>query len=348
MPEQFIHGYALLVGVGTTADPKLSLPVTVKDARAIKAILNDPRHCAYPDDAKHVRLLHDEGASRSAILDGLDWLAERAVTDPEATVVIYYSGHGMLDSANDAYYLIPHEFNRQAVEQTALSAETLGSRLSVIAAKRLWVIIDSCHAEGMATAKDSLPSAFLPTALPKGAVDSLKQGEGRAIFTSSRGQQSSWVRPDGTLSLYTYHLIEALKGAANQVGDRQVTISNVMTHLGKTVAASAQTLCQAEQTPFLNAATEDFAVALLGGGKGLPFSDQKLESPAMLTNQEVVTPALAMARRSLAILEEQAAAYGKLQMPAHLRIDLEEKRQEVAGLEARLRDGKLDGMITLL
>lgn len=44
-----------------------------------------------------------------------------------------------------------------------------------------------------------------------------------------------------------------------------------------------------------------------------------------------------MARRSLAILEEQAAGFGRLQMPAHLQIELEEKRQQVAELEARMR-----------
>jgi hypothetical protein len=50
-----------------------------------------------------------------------------------------------------------------------------------------------------------------------------------------------------------------------------------------------------------------------------------------------------MARRSLAFLEEQAAGFSKLQMPAHLRIELEEKRMEVAALEARLRDGANNG-----
>jgi hypothetical protein len=49
--------------------------------------------------------------------------------------------------------------------------------------------------------------------------------------------------------------------------------------------------------------------------------------------------ALAKARRSLAILEEQAAGFSKLQIPAHLRIELEDKRLEVAALEERLRDG---------
>ena len=63
----------------------------------------------------------------------------------------------------------------------------------------------------------------------------------------------------------------------------------------------------------------------------------------MITDQETITPALSMARRSLAHLEEQAAAYGKSQIPSHLRIDLEEKRKEVEVLEMKLRDGEVNG-----
>ena len=342
MSDLFTHGYALLIGIGKTADPRYSLPVTVKDAQALKAVLTDANFCAYLNSPDHVRLLQNQGATRSAILDGLDWLQGCAEADPDATIVIYYSGHGTFDLASNAYYLLQHYFNRQAIPQTALSAETLSEKLRKIKAKRLWVIIDSCHAQGMATAKNYLPADFLRTALPKRVIDALKHGEGRAVFTSSRGNQSSWVRPDGILSLYTYHLIEALKGGANQPDDRLVTIFNVMTHLGKTVPQSARNLYK-EQTPFFDAATEDFPVAMLRGGKGLPSQTHSPELPRVMTHQEVMTPALAMARRSLAILEEQAAGYGRLQMPGHLRIDLEEKRREVAELEARLRDGEVNG-----
>jgi len=342
MSDLFTHGYALLIGVGNTADGGYCLPETVTDAQALKAVLTDANFCAYPNTPDHVRLLKDEGATHSAILEDLDWLQGCAEADPEATIVIYYSGHGT-DLDSNAYYLLQHDFNEQAIPQTALSAETLSEKLRKIEAKRLWVIIDSCHAEGMATAKNDLPADFLSTALPKGVIDALKQGEGRAVFTSSRGNQSSWVRPDDILSLYTYHLIEALQGAANQPGDRLVTISNVMTHLGKTVPQSARNLCHAEQIPFFDAATEDFPVAMLRGGKGLPRPTQSPELPRVMTNQEVMTPALAMARRSLAFLEEQAAGYGRLQMPGHLRIDLEDKRREVAELEARLKDGEVNG-----
>jgi hypothetical protein len=46
---------------------------------------------------------------------------------------------------------------------------------------------------------------------------------------------------------------------------------------------------------------------------------------------------LQMARRALAILEQQAAGYTILDIPPRLQIQLEEKRKEVAELEARLR-----------
>jgi uncharacterized caspase-like protein len=337
--NHFAHGYALLIGVGKTADSRVSqLPATIKDIQALKNVLIDPNYCAYLDDVEHIRLLQNEQTTRTAILDGLTWLKEKAASDQDATIIIYYSGHGYLDLSNQSYYLVQYNINCDDIPNTALSAEALTQALRQIPAKRLWVVIDSCHAEGMATSKGGeLPADFIPTALPKGVVEALKQGEGRAVFTSSRGNQSSYIRPDGSMSIYTYHLIEALKGAANQPGDAKVMLSNLINHLGKTVRESARTLCQKEQTPFFDTAMEDFPIAMLCGGKGLSKFTTASDLPKIMTNQEVVTPALAMAHRSLQILEEQAAGYGKLSIPAHLRIQLEEKRQEMAELEARLR-----------
>lgn len=46
---------------------------------------------------------------------------------------------------------------------------------------------------------------------------------------------------------------------------------------------------------------------------------------------------LMMARRALDILEEQAAGFGSLHIPVHLKIEIDEKRKEIAKLEARLK-----------
>ena len=101
-------------------------------------------------------------------------------------------------------------------------------------------------------------------------LEALQEGEGRAVFTSSRGNQKSYIRPDNTLSIFTHHLLEALQGSANQPGEQVVRLSHLMNHLDRTVPQSASQLVNAEQRPFVNLASEDFPVALLLGGKGLP------------------------------------------------------------------------------
>jgi hypothetical protein len=60
------------------------------------------------------------------------------------------------------------------------------------------------------------------------------------------------------------------------------------------------------------------------------------QGQAPRSERSSVSPALEMARRSLAILEEQAAGYTTLTIPAHLRLELEDKRRQVAELEKQM------------
>ena len=47
---------------------------------------------------------------------------------------------------------------------------------------------------------------------------------------------------------------------------------------------------------------------------------------------------LTIARQALVILEKQGAGYTSLTIPVHLKMDLEEKREEVANLEKKLSE----------
>ncbi|NTV88280.1 MAG: hypothetical protein HGA21_16245, partial [Burkholderiaceae bacterium] len=55
-------------------------------------------------------------ATRTGILDGLGWLGARLAADGDATALIYYSGHGWCDEAQEspAYYLLPHDVRATA------------------------------------------------------------------------------------------------------------------------------------------------------------------------------------------------------------------------------------------
>ncbi|NER97441.1 MAG: caspase family protein [Symploca sp. SIO1B1] len=281
MTEKFNQGYALLIGVGESQYKPLSLPVTVQDTQAIYAALIAPELCAYPDDQEHIRVLNNTEATRSKILDGLKWLKEKAEADRDATALVYYSGHGWVDKTDDTYYLLQHDVKPSKLTASALSAEVFTNALREIKAERLLVIIDSCHAAGMATSKDTEEIArtdaelfeefedFQRVAPPKGLISDLKQGKGRVVFTSCEGEQQSWIQDD-SISIYTYHFLEALQGAANKPGETEVKVSNLMNHLGTTVPKTARDLYDAEQTPHFDFDTDDFAIAKLWGGKGLP------------------------------------------------------------------------------
>jgi len=274
MIKMFDHGYVLLIGVGSCAYEKWSLPVTVKDTNAMYTVLTDPSLCSFLSDYQHIRVLNNNKATRNGIIDGLKWLKDQAGRDTDSTCIIYFSGHGWQDSKTGGYYLIPHDVDPLDIQSSAFPASTFISTLREIRSKQLLVIIDSCHADGMGTSKDSnydsLPINFSKTEIPDNVRIELKKGEGRAVFTSSRGNQLSWILPDHSMSIYTHHFLEALRGVGNLPGDQFVRLSNVMNHLSKSVPKSAKEHYNAEQTPFFDTATEDFPIALVQGGKGLP------------------------------------------------------------------------------
>ncbi len=89
------------------------------------------------------------------------------------------------------------------------------------------------------------------------------------------------------MSIYTYHFLEALQGAGNQPGDKLVKVSHLMNYLSETVPKTVKKEYNKEQTPFFDFATEDFPVALLRGGKGLPeagYESVKAETQENIRN----------------------------------------------------------------
>ncbi|MCK4449672.1 MAG: hypothetical protein KAX26_03675, partial [Anaerolineae bacterium] len=147
--------------------------------------------------------------------------------------------------------------------------------------------LDCCHAGGMGV-KDVLllPTGYVEAAIApsllmegeqaavgsaKGAkgLETLALGTGRAVLSSSTGEQSSYMRRDGKMSIFTYHLIEAFTGHAQpQEGATEVLVSDVMGHVWRRVPQSAKTDWDRDQTPDYQV-SGNFPIALLLGGKGL-------------------------------------------------------------------------------
>jgi uncharacterized caspase-like protein len=288
MPEGFANGYALLIGVDENHVDRWALPDVAKDIAALEKVLTHPGRCAYAGG--NVKTITGREATRQGILDGLEWLQAciQADASGSATAIVYYTGHGWRDKTADppGFYLIPYDVREDKIRSRALRAVDFAEAVGGLKPLRLLVVLDCCHAAGMGV-KDLQPSlpagyagaAIAPALLMEGekavagpgakGLEALAQGQGRAVLSSSTGEQRSHMRRDGQMSIFTCHLVEALTGHAQpQAGATEVLVSDLMSYVWRHVPQSARADWGAAQDPDYQV-SGNFPVALLLGGKGL-------------------------------------------------------------------------------
>jgi hypothetical protein len=264
--KNFTGGRALLIGIGEGYCPSLRLPSLVrKDAEAVAQILRDPELCGYP--ASQVRLLLDEQATKSNIVDALRELAASAESDD--TVVIFFSGHGGRKAGGPEYsgYLYPADYVPGDPDGTGLLAEDLTGLLNAIPAARVVLLLDACHAEDAAHVKaeaEAEPKGMLP-GFREPALDKLASGNGRVVIASCRASEQSWTSSWRGHSLFTHFLLEGLRGEAHGPDDGTVRVLDLFSYLSNQVPANP--VKSTVQHPVLRAHTENnFPLALRKGG----------------------------------------------------------------------------------
>ncbi|NCF69418.1 MAG: hypothetical protein GWP61_25985 [Chloroflexi bacterium] len=278
MNNNFPHGYALIIGVDANQLPELNIPLVAKDVTAFHRVLLDPQLCGY--EPGNVKLLTGEQATNGNILLALQWLEEKVQADPQATAVIYFAGHGLRDLMTGQYYLIPYDVQSLRFLRTyAIKAETITAVLSRLHSRSLLLLLDCCHAQSLDFGEESILAAeafptnlpevnTLPIFVPGSQAAGLAAGVGQAILLSSTGAESSFARDDHEMSIFAYHLIEALAGDIHQ--DESGTVIQVSDILGWVSSRVLETAASMNlsQTP-IACASGDFPVGLLFGGQGL-------------------------------------------------------------------------------
>ena len=321
MTQSFEHGYAVVVGVGA------DLPATIDDAQGLADVLRDPDRCAYP--AEQVRLLTGEEARRAPVLEALDWLAARTAVDPEATAVVFFSGHGY---ETPTYYLLPFGYNLLDLAGTSIAGEDFTMRLQAIRSKKLLVLLDCCHAGGMADAK-GLPLTKSPA--PGDLAATLSAGSGRVILASSRKDELSYAGQP--YSAFTGALIEALAGYGAFENDGYARVLDTAMWLGRQVPARTSD----RQHPIVKVSNleDNFALAYYAGGEKQPQSLKWAASvPTMkpgLDKAQVETWKRMMQnyRENLLLVEERMSEYVEF---TAIPLQLIKNRRQIEGRIAEL------------
>lgn len=169
----------LLVGVSEYRDNIGNLPNCVQDVAYLANTLID--HLAVPADAI-TRL------TGKIIRTDFDRAFTRFLEEPADVGIFYFSGHG--SSNNTVGHCL------RLTDQPAVTDHLI--RDAAKSVDSLIVIIDSCYSGS------SKPYAALEDAINNAC------GAGCAVFASSSPDEYSWVTPETTTSVFTYHLCTAL------------------------------------------------------------------------------------------------------------------------------------------
>lgn len=338
MGELFLHGHALLIGVGA------DLPETVADATALHDVFVDPKRAAYPQ--AQVDLLVQGKATRENILNTFDAFIARVNADPNATALVYYSGHGgeyKRTSQGTEYFLVPFGYDPAQFKTTAVSGIEFTNKIQALTAKKVIVVLDCCHAAGM-PAEKGLDQSFVKSAAPPTLLQAMEHGSGRVVVASSRSDEVSFGGNPN--SIFTACLLEALTGQAARDADGYARILDVLSYLFAQVPQRAP---KQQQHPFVNKIAElsdNFALCYYAGGSksapGVPLtalappSYSAWDKYKLEGERDSLLPAYNIRRKKIAFLEKDAAIVAGGAYKFQIEEELLAEQTQVAQMQKRL------------
>jgi len=242
--------WGLIIGISDYEEEGLDLGCARADAEALRDIL-----LSIGVPKEHLLVLLDNAASLISVREGLLWLMKNA--GEEDLVIFYFSGHGyqgMDLKPNDERdgldeYFVVHDTNRSTIEATALRDDEFGQFLDGIRSKHVLVFFDSCYSGGLPRGQRGLPRG----GSPKGPLDFFNDfdPEGKLVLAASAENQLSWEDPKLGHGVFTYFLIEGLKGEADLDGDYKVTVKELSAYLKEKVPKYVEKNFGVEQEPQL-------------------------------------------------------------------------------------------------
>ena len=130
-------------------------------------------------------------------------------------------------------YLLPYDVVSDDLYATALPMREISHIFNRIQSERLVFFADSCYSGasggrtiGVSGTRANISDAFL---------DRIATGKGRVIITASGANEVSTEKDEIHQGVFTYYLIEGLRGKADTDKDGLVTVDEVYDYVSKQV-----------------------------------------------------------------------------------------------------------------
>jgi Caspase domain len=242
--------YALVIGItgyeGFKAQGE-ELKYADRDAADFAAFIQTTAGGSFP--TKQVHLVTNKAATRDRIFAEFNWLSAVKST---ALVYVFFAGHGA-EYGNETY-LLPVTATPDKIDAEGTPMSQFFRRVTVdVPAMQAVVFIDACRAAAAVSGMRGAPVEVEKAWEQRNA----REGQVAMGLFSSLASESSYEDPDleGGHGLFTYYLIEALKGQAERTKEGLITANSVLDYVREQVAQRSLAKFHSRQTPN---ATPDF------------------------------------------------------------------------------------------
>jgi len=188
---------------------------------------------------EHMTLLTNDQATLVSMKRSLGTHLKRKA-GPKDTVIIYYAGHGAPetdvtspDGDGLEKYLIPYDADPQDLYTTGLPMREIETIFHRLNAERVIFITDSCYSG--ATVGRTFATAARRAVVSDNFLMRLSKGKGRVVLTASRAGEVSEERDDLGHGVFTYYLLQGLKGKADFDADGLVTVDEAYSYVSTQV-----------------------------------------------------------------------------------------------------------------
>jgi hypothetical protein len=248
--------FALVVGVSKYKYHEgglTDLAYAEADARAVRDFLTRSEGGGFaPGD---IIYLENEKATAEAVRAALTLFLPKAGADD--LIFIFLAGHGGPDPyAPQNLYFVMHDTKVADMASTALPMTELKDVLDQqVRARRAVVFIDTCHSAGLSGEKLTGTRGGLENNLINLYASKLFTETGRAVITSSDVNEVSREAPHwgGGHGVFTWALLEGLRGGADQDGDSLITAGELFGYVRARVRAETDSKQNPRVLPGVNA-----------------------------------------------------------------------------------------------
>jgi hypothetical protein len=205
-------------------------------ARAFREVGNIPPtrvHLIAPGEDR-ARPLQDDSSTIKAAIERVALLAL-----PKDTFVFYFSGHGYRD-AKGQMYLATSDFDLKDPDNSSVRVEFVKDTLATCQASHRLIFIDACHSGDFDAAK-RVDGRLL--------ANQIAELAGVAVIASSTGEQVSFESSMLKQGVFTYWLVQGLRGRANTTIDAKIDVQEVFRFVNTHVPKAAREIGGIEQTP---------------------------------------------------------------------------------------------------